>query len=570
MVMGVIDLVKGKNAKKTEIKVTGDKPKIVTGEHAREIDAETYIEKQVNILPEIKTPLDSLHQLPSPPADFTGREKEIREFTKDIQNGVTISGLQGMGGIGKTALGLVIAHQLKEQYPDGQIFLDLRGADMQEPLTAAEVMSHVLRSFQPEAKLPEEEALLAPLYNAVLQGKKVLLFFDNARGAEQVTPLLPPKGCLTLVTSRQHFNLSGLKAHNLDTLAPKDARSLVRKIAKGVKAEEADAISEKCGYLPLALRLAAGMLNTRPDWTPADLIKKLQDALALLEPVEVSLQLSYGLLDEPMQLHFRELGVFPAPFDKEAVEVIWEVSEEETDKMVGVLLEASLLEYDRDAGKYELHDLVRQYAIKKLCEDERDEQGARLRHAGHYCDVLRAANELYLKGGENILRGLRLFDVEWIHIQAGQAWAMEQIGKEETAAKLCSAYPDAGVYVLDLRLTPRVRITWLNSALSTARELKDKMSEGNHLGNLGLAYAALGDARKAIEFYEKQLVIVREIGDRRGEGNSLGNLGNTLYQLGEKERGIELMKQALAIYAAIESPYAEWARKRLKEWGALD
>lgn len=87
------------------------------------------------------------------------------------------------------------------------------------------------------------------------------------------------------------------------------------------------------------------------------------------------------------------------------------------------------------------------------------------------------------------------------------------------------------------------------------------------LGNLGLAYAALGDARKAIEFYEQQLVIVRGIGDRRGEGADLGNLGDELYGLGEKERGIELMKQALAIFEAIESPNAEWARSKLEEWG---
>ena len=82
-----------------------------------------------------------------------------------------------------------------------------------------------------------------------------------------------------------------------------------------------------------------------------------------------------------------------------------------------------------------------------------------------------------------------------------------------------------------------------------------------------VAYADLGEVHKAIEFYEKSLVIKREIGDRRGEGNALGNLGIALYGLGEKERGIELMKQALVIYEAIESPYAEWARRKLKKWG---
>ncbi|MEW6718578.1 MAG: tetratricopeptide repeat protein [Chloroflexota bacterium] len=114
---------------------------------------------------------------------------------------------------------------------------------------------------------------------------------------------------------------------------------------------------------------------------------------------------------------------------------------------------------------------------------------------------------------------------------------------------------------------PKEKINWLEAAISAARELKDKNSEGVHLGNLGLAWAALGEARKAIEFYEQALEIAREIGDRRGEGSGLGNLGNALYGLGEQERGITLMKQALVIFEAIESPYAEWARKKLKGWG---
>ena len=123
-------------------------------------------------------------------------------------------------------------------------------------------------------------------------------------------------------------------------------------------------------------------------------------------------------------------------------------------------------------------------------------------------------------------------------------------------------------YCLDLRLTPHQRILWLEKAVQADRLLGDRRGEGADLGNLGLAYAALGDARKAIEFHEKQLGIVREIGDRRGEGAALGNLGNALFGLGEKEKGIALMKQALAIFEAIESPHAKWARDKLKEWGA--
>ena len=209
-----------------------------------------------------------LHQLPSPPADFTGREKELDELQEDIQNGATISGLRGMGGIGKTALGMKLAEQLAKDYPDAQIFINLHGASDQQPLKPGQVMTHVIRSFLPEAKLPDEEGELAGLYRSVLHGQRALLFFDNARDEKQVLPLLPPQGCLTLVTSRQHFTLPGLRALNLETLAPREARALVRRIAGRVKAEEADAIARQCGYLPLALRLATSILNRRLDWTP--------------------------------------------------------------------------------------------------------------------------------------------------------------------------------------------------------------------------------------------------------------------------------------------------------------
>lgn len=102
------------------------------------------------------------------------------------------------------------------------------------------------------------------------------------------------------------------------------------------------------------------------------------------------------------------------------------------------------------------------------------------------------------------------------------------------------------------------------------REIGDRRGEGNALGNLGTAYAALGDARKAIEFYEQRMVIAREIGDRRGEGNASYNMGLALYSLKEQRRAVDLVKQALKIYEAIESPNAEKARNKLKEWSALE
>jgi len=151
------------------------------------------------------------------------------------------------------------------------------------------------------------------------------------------------------------------------------------------------------------------------------------------------------------------------------------------------------------------------------------------------------------QGGDGIQTGLELFDIEKTNIQAGWDWAERNLRQSSAAASLCSSYPDAGAYVLDLRLHPREKIRWLETAVAVARQLKDRGAEGRHLGNLGNAYKNLGDARKAIEYYQQALAIAREISDRRNEGAWLGNLGLAYADLGDARKAIEYYDQALAI-----------------------
>jgi tetratricopeptide (TPR) repeat protein len=127
-------------------------------------------------------------------------------------------------------------------------------------------------------------------------------------------------------------------------------------------------------------------------------------------------------------------------------------------------------------------------------------------------------------------------------------------------------YPDAGAYALDLRQHPRDRIRWLGAALAAARRLKDRAVEGAHLGNLGTAFYAMGEARRAIEFYEQRLVNAREIGDRRGEGVAVFNISHTLDQLGDRAQAIAHAVAALEILEQIELPYVERVRAQIAEW----
>ncbi|HVF60215.1 MAG TPA: tetratricopeptide repeat protein [Thermoanaerobaculia bacterium] len=492
----------------------------------------------------------SLHQLPSPPADFTGRKAELTELRAAVRKGgATISGVQGTGGIGKTALALKLAQQLAPRYPDAQLYLDLKGVS-QQPLTAAQAMAHVIRAYQPAAQLPEGEEALGGVYRSVLHDQLALLLMDNAAGPAQVEPLIPPAGCLLLVTSRFHFTLPGLFAKDLDELPEEDARLLLAKIAPRIGAAAGE-IARLCGCLPIALRLAGGALAERPWLSPAEYAHRLGDAKEGLGLIEGALRTSYDLLTEELQALWRTLAVLPGTFDAAAAAAVWEREPRPAEEALGELAQSSLVDWEPEeegeaqTGRYRLHDLARVFAEARLSAEEREM--ARRRHAAHFVEVLWAAEGLYHQGGDALLKGLGLFDREWGNVQAGQAWAAVRVGEDESAARLCSAYPGAGAYLLPVRQLPRERAGWLEAAVAAARRRNDRAAEGRHLGNLGTSYLELGETQRAIEHFEQSLAIVREIGDRRSESNALGNLGLAYAVLGETRRAIEHFKHWLAI-----------------------
>lgn len=514
---------------------------VATGNQGRAIQTSTYVEHQILQSPSLPS---ALHQLPPPPRDFTGRGAELNELMAVLEKGgVTISGLQGMGGIGKTALALKLAELLTPRYPDAQFFFDLKGAS-DRPLLPAEAMAHVIRAYLPMAQLPENENELRGLYHSVLHGQRALLLLDNARDARQVEPLLPPASCCLLVTSRLHFTLPGLFPKNLDILPPEDARKLLLTIAPRMSAQ-AEAIAKLCGYLPLALRLAASALAERIDLNPSEYVCRLTNAQQRLQLIDAALSLSYEMLDTAMQKLWRLLAVFPDTFDKGATAAVWELDFDQAQDNLSTLVADSLVDYAPVTARYHLHDLSRLFADNRMSEDERDM--SHQRQATHYATALRGANELYMQGGEALQRGLALFDLEWGNIQVGQAWAAANAERNQTAAKLCSDYPDAGSDILDLRQHPRESIRWLEKGLAAARRLKWRSFEVAHLGSLGIAYANLGETRRAIEIHEQSLVVNRELGDRRAEGQILGNLGIAHANLGETQRAIEFFEQALVI-----------------------
>ena len=491
-----------------------------------------------------------LHQLPPVPLAFTGREQELRELetalAKQGNIGASISasgaGIQGMGGAGKTALATILAHRLKDKFPDAQIYLNLHGFDP-KPTPPTEAMQRIIHVFHAEAKLPETMEELAPIYNGALNDAgRVLLFLDNAANPEQIQPLLPPSNCLLLVTSRNQFFLPGLATRNIECLPAEKSQELLLKLAPRLKGHEAVA-ADLCGHLPLALEVFAGVVSEKTLHPVEELVARLRKQDETLGKVEAAFQLSYDLLEEPLRRCWTLLAIFPVSFDLRAVAAIWETKTEAAVDIMEALLKGSLVEADENKVRFRLHDLVRQFCSRKLSAAERND--SMMRYARHYTKIGDEADQLYLKGGKDLLLGLELFDRERVHLEAAYEWLAPK--RDVASAALIISLVDAVVYTSNLRFHPRQRIRWLEGQREAARITKNREAEGGALGNMGLAYADVGELRKAIEFYEQRLVIAREIGDRRGEGSTLGNLGIAYWDLGDPRKAIEFYEQHLVI-----------------------
>ena len=329
-------------------------------------------------------------QLPATVPDFTGRDLFVNELSQVLSSDggrvMAVSAVAGIGGVGKTTLAVHVAHAVRSAFPDGQLYMDLQGTSQRpvEPEVAVQAFLRALGTA--ESAIPDTLDERAALYRSVLDGRRVLVLLDNAHDAAQVRPLLPgTEGCAALITSRVRMvDLVGAHLVDLDVMSPAEALQLFTRIvgAERVASERESALDvvAACGFLPLAIRIAAARLAARPTWTVSLLARRLADERRRLDElqagdlaVEATFELGYGQLEPAQARAFRLLGLADGPdISLAAAAALLDLPAADTERLLEVLVDISLLE-SAAPDRYRFHDLVRLYA--RACA-ERDEQPA--------------------------------------------------------------------------------------------------------------------------------------------------------------------------------------------------
>ncbi len=493
----------------------------------------------------------ALHQLRAPVGDFVGREQEAESLIIALRRDdrrARITSISGMGGIGKTELALLVASRLTADYSDAQFLVNLKGTD-QNPRSPQEVMATCVRAFlHPGASLPEDLDQLSQLYRSQLNGKRVLLLFDNAIDTAQVRPLIPPAGCAMLVTAQQAITLPGMTAFPLDPLPKEEAQELLLKIAPHAKSS-AKEICKLGDYVPVAIRAAGNLLATTPDLPPAVYLRQLKDERKRLkrigeEGVEIgvlaSFNLSYAQLAPEAARVFRSLSVFASTFNAAAEEA---VCADPNHAQLTDLVKRSLVLYDSTTKRYRLLDLTRLFADSKLRDGDRrvgQKQLTKRRHADYFLAAAETVEPLL--GGTHLRKHMEWFKTEQDNMRAALSWSLEN--DAETALRF--AYALSGFWNILGQLNEERKA--LNDALKSATKSFAKRWM-RVLGRAAVRQSGLSQARSIAQTHFE---LSRLIEDQWEETWALQNLGRIAQAQGRLPEARELQAKALNLFQRLK------------------
>ncbi|WP_158675808.1 AfsR/SARP family transcriptional regulator [Nocardia stercoris] len=564
--------------------------------------------------------------LPYDLPDFAGREVELAAIVADSNSipPVSIWTIDGMAGIGKTALAVHAAHRLTDSCPHGQLFLDLQahtpGAD---PVPVEIATAVLLRQLGMAADhIPDSAAERAALWRSELGRRRVVVVLDNVRDSEQVRPLLPGSaGSIVIITSRRRLvDLDGARTLSMETLTARDAVDLFGAIVGPRAAAEPVAVldvAQLCGFLPLAVRIAAARLTHRSRWTVGYLGDRLRDErrrLAELATAErgvaAAFALSYDQLEPLPQRMFRLLGLHPGTdIDAAAAAALAGTDLDSAETVLEDLLDVHMVA-QRRLGRYTMHDLLRDQA-RAAADSDSDRARAVTRLLTFYLYSARAAVDLVFAHSAADREALPGTDIEWTRFGGpvpAAAWLDAE--RDNLVAAVCAAattevdgqrlavllaatlrpYLDGNSHHSDSRrvhqaaldastrlgdevargraLTDLGWTAWRRGELTAAADYSQDAVDVNRragsryelaraLNTLGNVEARRDDLAAARGWLEEALELAQELGSRVGEAHVLGNLGLVLARTGDDRAAQDHLDRALALHRRLGNRHGE-------------
>ncbi|MFE9429025.1 BTAD domain-containing putative transcriptional regulator [Kitasatospora sp. NPDC006697] len=558
-------------------------------------------------------PVGAPAQLPADLADFTGRQAELRTLTAALQPGAAdgiprLVVVSGMGGIGKTALAVHAAQQLRTRYPDGQLYLDLRGFGAGGTREAGELLAAMLTALEPGGlalPIPDRTEDRAALLRTTLAGRRVLLVLDNARDADQVLPLLPGNGrCAAVVTSRTALtDLPGAVQLPLEPLDVEEQRAFLAAVCGHERVRQdpdgALRLLAACAGLPLALRIAGARLAARPAWSLSTLAERLDDGRGRLRglsagrlAVHATFETSYLAIrdggratEREAARAFRLLGLWPGRLlGVGAAAALLDRPVARTGDLLEQLTDSHLLQ-SPEPLHYRFHDLIGEYAAERAEDEEEPEEreAARLRLMVWYAAAMEAASDAMTLGVQD---PPRLDEVPAVappvfrDAEYALRWCVQELPNIKEAIRLAagSARPDLS-WRLAGWLQGYSRSYWwtrelddcLTLALRTAEQHGDLVGQAWMLRRIGTTHGMADRTEQAAEALRASLHLFEQLGDLRSRAAVTANL--SLNQA-DPRQALALAEEALGLHRLTgdqsgEAPYQDALARALRLTGDL-
>ncbi|MFJ4409561.1 ATP-binding protein [Streptomyces sp. NPDC088910] len=554
-------------------------------------------------------------QLPGEARGFVNRVQELESLDAAVADPAAgeaaplrLALIVGTAGVGKTSLAVRWAHQVRDRFPDGQLYVNLHGYDPGPPVAATDVLVRFLRALDiPLERIPNGEEPRAELFRSSMAERRILIVLDNAATAGQIRPLLPgAPNCLVVITSRTR--MSGLVARegahrvSLETLSQTASVQLLRTVLAAYRTSDGDEelaeLARLCARLPLALRIVAERAAARPRMPLRDLITDLRDESGLwdalsseneqgpeqTDAVRTVFAWSYRSLTPQAARMFRLLGLHPGPdFSLNAAAALAAVPPVTARRQLDTLAGAHLLD-ESGHHRYQFHDLLRAYALDQAQTEEPEvERNAALeRLLGWYLHAAAAAAQVgssaytlpvTLQPLPDNVTAATFEDsgaaIAWYETERSNLVAAVQAACTGRMDRIAWQIPAVLTMIIADREPADAWLPAQQMALEAARRADDRYGEAITLDNLGIAYRHLFRLLQAEEHFSGALTVFHRLGDAFGQARAANGLGVTHMFAHHPDRAAVRFEEALHLVRELGNQLYTGAFTRNLGWALL-